>query len=292
MPFTSFCKQPGIKMWLSLSMGIMISMTSGCGLQNADPDKLFDNTVAGLSGKDNFAFAGTTQYALNGLPSQQGVAFKGMVTGHNHLMMQVVSEKEGAVNVNANDPKTAVQSRERASSDVSVVFNRSQDQWIVTESSAASESADQLIRWNPMAHLERLNTMHKQITAARDPVTSGSILSVVPDQAQVSEMMKEELGKQIELLDPARKLQELQQKLQLTDKQTSAMHGEVEKNLADARARLEEMRNSLTAESTYVIGVDRQSNLPKTMQVNTTSHYNVGGKSKEETTQVTYSFGD
>ncbi|MDF2669144.1 MAG: hypothetical protein K0R67_1450 [Paenibacillus sp.] len=288
-------RQPSLRLWLSLCIGSTLVLCSGCGLQSTDPDKLFDHAVAALSGKDNFTFAGSTQYALNGMPPQQGLDFKGTITGHNQLMMQVVTggERE-AVPLNAkNSPGVNRRSEQGNAADVTVQLNRSEDEWIVTENPAPGQSTEQLVRWNPVAHLERLNRMHKQITATRNAETPGmTLLSVVPEPSEISEVLRTELDEQVKLLEPARKLQELQQTWKLSDQQTAAMRGEVETSLAAARARIEEMRSSLSADATYTIGVDRQSNLPKTMQVQTVIHYNVDGTSKEETTEVSYTFGE
>lgn len=282
-----FCSSGGRAGLLS-SLCLSLCLAGGCGLRPTDPDRLFDNAVSGLSGKDNFAFVGQTQHSLNGLPPQRGISFRGTVTGHNQLMMEAVPSDQGTGSANLQ-PLYAVKRRK---GNDTVQLNRTQEEWIVSESPQAGE-AEQLIRWNPLSHLERLNVMNKQVATEQGARVQGmTVLAVHPDSAEVSAMLQDDLTTQLQTLDPDRKLKELQQKLQLSDKQTAAMRGEIENSLAEARKKVEEMKGSLKAESTYRLGIDRRSNLPKTMQVVTVMHYMSEGKPKDETTEVTYTFGD
>jgi hypothetical protein len=282
-----FCPSGG-RAGLLLGLCLSLSLAGGCGLRPTDPAKLFDNAVSGLSAKDSFVFDGQTQLSLNGLPPQQGIAFKGTVTGHNQLSMQVVPIDQGAGTAKVQ-PMNA--GKTRTGNDVTVQLSRTKDKWIVSESPPAGE-AEQLIRWNPLSHLERLNVMNKQVATEKGAAVQGmSVLTIHPDSTEVSAMLQADLTSQLQSLDTDRKLKELQQKLQLSDKQTAAMRGEVEKSLADARKKIEEMKGSLKAESTYRLGVDRKSNLPKTMQVVTDMHYISDGKPKDESTDVKYTFG-
>ncbi|MFK7695259.1 hypothetical protein [Paenibacillus sp. HJGM_3] len=269
-------------------LALSLSLLAGCGLQGTDPQTVLDHAVSGLSGKDNFAFTGKTQLSMGGLPPVPGISFRGMVSGHNQLLMQVVA---GETTDGTLSPKQVELSRR--SKGATVQLSRSKDEWIVSEGPEAAE-AGQLVRWNPLSHLERLNVMPKQVSREKGAsVPSGTIvLNVTPDAGEVAARLRADLDAELQTLTADRKLQELQQRLQLSDKTTAAMRGEVEKSLADSRAKVEEMKNSLKAESVYRIGVDRKSNLPVSMQVMTKLHYNSGGAPKDETTEVTYAFGE
>ncbi|WP_127584388.1 hypothetical protein [Paenibacillus koleovorans] len=262
---------------------LLLAAAQGCGISGGDPGELFDNTVSGLSGKDNFTFIGKTQSSVNGMPPQPGINFKGTVTGHNQMQMQVLDP--------GRQPSSSGTVPMQATSEA-VVFNRSQDKWLVTED-GANANAGQLLRLNPMVHLERLNVMQKQVDAGRRAEQPGvTLLSVHPDARQATGMVTEGIDEQLRALDTEKKLEELRKQFHLTDKQKAAMRIEVEASLAEARGSLEEVKRSLQAEMQYVIGVDRKTNLPTTMQVKTVMHYSKGGQPKEETSLVEYAFTD
>lgn len=262
--------------------GIGVLLAAGCSVADmrTDPNELLKQTVSGLSGTDNFQFEGTTRVSVGELPMMEGAAFRGAVADHNRLTMQFSRPPDAGV----------VGTMGQGGDTRPVVFNRKQDEWIVTESESDGE-ANLLLPWSPLLKLEQLNTMAKRVEGARDESDSRlTVLTVTPEPADVTKEVQSQLARQAGMLDTDKRLGELQAKLGLTGQDTVRLKAEVDQSVKRTKQLLDEARTTMQASSVFRIWVDRVSRLPQKMQVETVLEYKADGKPKREKTQVDYRF--
>ncbi|MEF3309921.1 hypothetical protein PV433_13545 [Paenibacillus sp. GYB004] len=264
---------------------IIAILAEACSLTGmpSDPGELLKQTVSGLSGTDDFRFEGTTSVSVGGLPMQEGASFEGVVNGHNRLSMSFNRGSPGAGTIGA---------AQAGGTPRSVVFSKSQNEWVVSEANSQSD-AIVLLPWSPLYKLEQLNTMAKKTESARDEQdTRLTILTVTPETADVTKAVRDQLARQADVLDIDKQLAGLRTRHGLSEAEAARMRGELEQSVLLTKRQLDEAEGSLEAGAVYRIWVDRVSRLPRKMQIETEMKYTSDGQPKTETIRVDYLFTD
>lgn len=266
-------------MLAAIGAGAALAAACSFGGVQAEPDELLLQAISGLSGTDDFRFAGTTAVTVGGLPLQREISFQGTVTGHNRLTMTFDREAAGAAMFGSEAAEP-------------VVFSRRENEWVLAEA-GSPESADLLLAWNPLHKLEQLGAMKRRVESRKDDDESRlTVLTVTPDDASTTEAARSRLAGQAAMLDTDKLLAGWREKLALSEREAARMKGELEQSVQRARQLVEEADSSLKASSVYRIWIDRVSRLPKKMQVETEMTYTSAGAPKTETTRTDYTFSD
>ena len=263
--------------WISFACCYALS---GCAWGTAqEPEDLLRQAVSGLAGTDDFQFRGTASLAIGENEPQESAVFEGKVTGHNELVMTFGKSRNGSANAqSAENGKQAILSRRNG-------------QWVVLETAASPLEAELMLQWNPLSKLESLNAMAKQVSGEPDGNDSKkTVVTVLPDDSDLTELYRTRLAEQMAALDADRKLAELRERHNLSSQEAEEMRPELERNLEAVRKRLEEAANSLQAREEYRIGIDRASKLPLDMEIITQLSYSEGGVPKKEETHFRYEF--
>jgi hypothetical protein len=262
--------------WISFACCYALS---GCAWGTAQgPEDLLRQAVSGLAGTDDFQFKGTASLAIGENEPQESAVFEGKVTGHNELVMTFGKSRNGSANAqSAENGKQAILSRRNG-------------QWVVLESESSLE-AELMLHWNPLSKLESLNAMAKQVSSEPDGKDGKrTIVTVLPDDSDLTELYRTRLAEQMAALDADRKLAELRERHNLSSQEAENMRPELERNLEAVRKRLEEAANSLQAREEYRIGIDRASKLPLDMEIRSQLSYSEGGMPKKEKAHIRYEF--
>jgi hypothetical protein len=254
----------GLKCCLIIFLAML---STACALLNdqGDPETMLNYALSGLSGRDNFAFEGHAQVNSAGY-LQKAFDFEGFVVNHNKMIIK------------SNHPST--------------LYVKNNNRWVTAEKEAGNSSSF-IQMWNPLVKLDQIKAMDKTVDIDAD-ASSGkvAVLTVHADKDHLQKIMKEELRRELEQVSVEDIVNPVASSGHLTEKDIVNMRVEMKRTLAGANTRLQQMLDTLSVQAEYILWVDRTSNLPLKMSVNSVLNYKVAGKDRQETIKANYVFKD
>jgi|GEM_PF-1546194 len=141
-----------------------------------------------------------------------------------------------------------------------------------------TSSSDPLLM-NPVKVLERISRSGSRTKVMTQSITSDTVtLQIEEEGEEAKEQWSELLRQQLKALSEGSPIED------------SAYKREWDKELADARARLEAILGTLQAQTSYELIIDRNRLLPMKLEEHTTFIYDYNGKSKSENRHTSVRF--
>ncbi|MWV45157.1 hypothetical protein GRF59_16145 [Paenibacillus sp. HJL G12] len=177
-------------LWMSIGL-------SGCGLlQNQkNPEAWFKQTLAGLAGKDTFSFNGEAAVRTQ---SQKGfkesMAYEGSLTEHDKLTIRSMLPAE------ASEVKTTKPMKIKDMHAAEAGFRRQDGHWVHLFSEGNTTLNSSLARFNPLAQLDAISRLPKQMREASGGARGTKVLRIELEPAAARQWLSEQLQGEMDMI--------------------------------------------------------------------------------------------
>jgi hypothetical protein len=255
----------------------IVLWAAGCTAQNGEnAEQEFERTVERIRSKQNFAFSGVSYKETFGLPVRQPLKFEGFVAGDRLLIREALDD--------------SANSRSSPHSAGGVLYAKTQENGWETMEAGSDEQAELFRKYNPMDQLDLLQSL-KMSVEEKGSDGERRVLLVSLDSASLKNRLIEELGRRLK--PPSdEEIAAFQRENGLTNEEGSRLKREMLDSYEKAMAEFREIADSLTATGSFRLGIDRASDLPRTMTLTTVFNYSLNGQPVEESETTEYRFTD
>lgn len=260
------------KLGLGAAFLLWVGMNlTSCGLLQNDknPEGWLKQTLAGLAGKDSFTFKGEAAVRTQSQTSfKESLVYEGMLTEHDKLTIRSMlpSGSEGtATKLSAKNVHAAESG-----------FRRQDGQWVHLSSEGNTMLNSSLARFNPLAQLDAISRLPKQMKEASGAARGTKVLRIELEPAAarqwLSEQLEMEMGtirQQAEDGMPRRSSQERRQLADVWKK---------------GDAQMKQMLANSEVGMTYYLTIDKKSGFPVKLSSESVIHYlNLHQQEEQET---------
>ncbi|WP_212980137.1 hypothetical protein [Paenibacillus azoreducens] len=244
----------------------------GCGLwnPNSEPEALFKQTLGGLAGKDSFRFTGKAAIRTESNKEfRESVAYEGILTEHDKLTIRSMLPAQPA---NAKKPKQVTVSNFHAAESG---FRRQDGEWVHLFSEGNGMLSTSLARFNPLAQLDAIGRLPKQIKEASGAARGTRVLRIElnPTAARgwLAEQLEEEMGGIRQQANQAAQIGSSRDKRELAD---AWKKGD---------AQMKQMLDQSEVGMVYYLTIDKRSGFPLKLSSETNIRYlNLHNQEEEE----------
>ncbi|MDR0271041.1 hypothetical protein [Paenibacillus sp.] len=223
----------------------------GCGLINNDnnPEELYIQTLSGLAGEDSFTFTGKAAIRTQTQKGfRQSIAYKGTLTEHDKLTIRSMQPAQTA---EAETSKPMKISNYHAAESG---FRRQDSQWMHLSSKGDGLMNSSLARFNPLAQLDAISRLPKQVREASSAARGTKVLRIELTPTAAKQWLSEQLEgemltirKQAETMDQIRSYQEKRKLADIWNK---------------GNAQMKQMLDHSEFGMVYYLTIDKRSGLP------------------------------
>jgi len=183
-----FCR--GIAVGLCICLGL-----TGCGMfQNQkSPEAWFKQTLGGLAGIDSFTFSGEAAVRTQ---SQKGfresMAYEGTLTEHDKLTIRSMLPAQAAGKQASQSLRTSNYHAAESG------FRRQDGHWVHLFSEGSTTLGTSLARFNPLAQLDAIDKLPKQIREASGAARGTKVLRIELTPSAAKQWLSEQLATEME----------------------------------------------------------------------------------------------
>ncbi|MGQ8874022.1 hypothetical protein [Paenibacillus sp. TSA_86.1] len=249
-------RQP--KITLSLILCLMLAMVPGCGMLQHDrtPEEIFSLALSGIAGKETLTFEGQAglRRENSGMFENQ-FKFEGKLEDHDRLTLQ--TRLPGAVTAAGSGMNLNAVKNNGQPSGFSASFERKKGQW--TALTAQHEPLrGSLSRYNPIAQLEKIDSMKKTIQSEYGSGRQTQILRIelVPEDAKAwaaSQLTDEMHSIRAEYMHKANQVKGVDKK---------ELEQELRKVWQQGEDTMQQLIQKAEVNTVYHLTVDRKTSLP------------------------------
>jgi len=257
---------------------------AACGMaERTDPEAALDQAVAGLARAESFAFSGKAEIAVDGVTVQSQSPIDGMVADQNRMYMRI--------GIDAGTPLSGVRDAGGMSAH-GIVYKRSERGWVPAGADLASPPGV-FAGWNPVEKLEQLGGLNKTVTVVRDAEDADTLtLEAVVAPEDAAALIRRELAERSAQAVSEDRIREFQNKYGLSDEEAGRLRSELAAVTERAGREMEAMTNTLQAELSYRLQLDRSTRLPQKMTIHLGLQYRAGERDHRESVKADYEFRD
>lgn len=251
----------------------MMLLATGCpGAGAGDADELLSQSISGLLGEDDIAFAGATMVEMSDAAIRSGFSFTGRVNDHHEINIQPeVEEQDDGYTASALEVSGALS------------YARVNRQWTVSHGS--DKQLHPMFTLNPIIHAEHLNRTAQDVAiVAGEALQEGTIvLRAAVDQEHLLEDVRKLLRSEHERI-----IAEAREEVRGEDNEQLA--AELEQTVQQAEKQLAQILESLRVDSEYRIVVDKRSRRLLELIYTARLRYKLDEQPHEEAIRTSYQF--
>ncbi|MGF7048485.1 hypothetical protein J2T13_002993 [Paenibacillus sp. DS2015] len=231
-------------------IGISCLLTSCNLLPNGrTPDELFQLTLSGLTGSDNFTFTGESALRRNEqVKFQEHFAFEGQVKNHDELTMHSILPIQST-------RVAAEQQKSSKTQNQSTDLRLSNGRWVQTSNTDIGEN-QVLARLNPLDQLEGIKKLKKAIKEEGGAARGTKVLRIELDPEDARTWLDTQLS------DEMNHLRNEATSDQLNDSSKSKLQKELDQIWREGKEQMKVMLEQAEVGTVYHLTMDRTSNLP------------------------------
>ncbi|PYE45587.1 hypothetical protein HUB98_07625 [Paenibacillus barcinonensis] len=243
---------------LLLTLCVMLAVVPGCGIFQRDrtPEEIFALALSGMAGKETLSFEGEAGLRReNSAMFENQFKFEGKLEEHDRLTLQ--TRLPGAVTAAGSDISMNTVNNNGQSGGFSASFERKQGQW--TALTAQHEPLrGSLSRFNPIAQLEKIDTMKKTIQSEYGSGRQTQILRIelAPEDAKAwaASQLKDEMN--------TIRAEYMHKATQVKGADRQKLEEELQKVWQQGESSMQRMFEKAEVHTVYHLTVDRKTSLP------------------------------
>ncbi|GIO65465.1 hypothetical protein [Paenibacillus cookii] len=239
-----FCR--GFAVWLCICLGL-----TGCGMfQNQkSPEAWFKQTLGGLAGIDSFKFSGEAAVRTQSEKGfRESLAYEGILTEHDKLTIRSMLPAQAAGKNASNAMRTS--SYHAAESG----FRRQDGHWVHLFSEGSAALGTSLARFNPLAQLDAIDKLPKQIREASGAARGTKVLRIELTPPAAKQWLAEQLETE---MDAVRKQAE---------ESGQGLSAKEKRRLTDVwnkgNGQMKQMLEHAEVEMVYYLTIDKRTGFP------------------------------
>lgn len=274
-------RQSKLVLWLTL--GLILTAVPGCGMlqQDRTPEEVFSLALSGIAGKETLTFEGQAglRRENSGMFENQ-FKFEGRLEDHDRLTLQ--TRLPGAVTAAGSGVHLNAVNNNGQPSGFSASFARKKGQW--TALTAQHEPLrGSLSRFNPIAQLEKIDSMKKTIQSEYGSGRHTRILRIelAPEAAKAwaaSQLTDEMNAIRAEYMHKADQVKGADRK---------KLEQELEKVWQQGEDTMQQLIQKAEVQTVYHLTVDRKTSLPTRLSSESQVKYTDNGSRRNVEALVT-----
>lgn len=272
-----------------ISLFLVLVVMAGCGGKQDNATEVLKRSVSALAGESHYRYEGFTNVKVNDVSMERMITFDGFVTNYKNVYMNLSFQPN-----NANSQTYRLYSPGQRG-----LYERQQnEQWRLLQAKEKSYLKQQFDHWNPVAAIKELAALNKNTTFAESPKVQSEDGAKVHDlviqmnEEDMKKLISKDLTKQFEAsMGTIEDINRMQKELNLTDEEFTTMKRQIEESIQQSKMQLDKLIASLKVKAVYRLQVDKESYLPRRLQMNVESQYQSPNGPVSENTLVTYEFG-
>ncbi|MCJ8011295.1 hypothetical protein MUG84_05970 [Paenibacillus sp. KQZ6P-2] len=239
-----------LSLGIAALLWICVSLT-GCGLlqDHKSPEKWFKQTIAGMAGKDSFSFSGEAAVRTQSQKGfRQNMAYEGSLTEHDKLTIRSMLPTQAA---EAKSEKSAKANNMHAAK---AGFRRQDGHWVHLFSEGNTSLNSSLARFNPLAQLDAISYLPKQIREASGAARGTKVLRIELAPEAAKQWLSDQLGEEMNLI----RQQTVAGRKDLTTQEMRQLSDVWNKG----NAQMNQMLEHSEVKMVYYLTVDKKSGFP------------------------------